>query len=53
MSSRALSHSYPTQSFLWHILATMLTLLPVSSVADNIRAGNSTRGGGEPKLSGR
>ena len=52
MSSRAVSHSYPTQSFLWHLLAIML-LIPVSLMGDNVWAATATRGGGEPKLLGR
>ena len=52
MSSTAVFHN-STQGFIWHVLVTMLTLLPVSSVADNIWVGNSTRGGGESKLSAR
>ena len=52
MSSRAVFHN-PTQGFLWHVLAIVLTLMLVNSIGKNVSAAITTRGGGEPKLLGR
>ena len=53
MSSRAVSDSYPTKGFIWHILAMVLTLIPISSLGENVWTGTAMRGGGEPRLLGR
>ena len=45
MSSRAVFHN-STQGFTWHVLATMLMLMPVSSLGESVWAATATRGGG-------
>ena len=49
MSSQAVSPN-PAQHFLWHVVAIVLTLIPVNSIGKNVWANSATRGGGEFKL---